>query len=213
MKIRDVMSTSVITTTPDAPLKEAALHLAREGISGIPVVDEDGAVIGVLSEADVIVKEGNGHASHGFLAWFLDPGDPWLDDRMAAKTVGDAMSAPAIVVAPDRPVAEAATLMIEEGVNRLPVVEDGVLVGIVTRADLVRAFVRSDDEVQHEIEEDVIRRILWLDRDTLRVTVKDGLVTLVGTVPTKSDLELVPSLTRRVPGVIDVESKLKSVQP
>ena len=213
MKIRDVMSTSVMTTTPETPLKEAALHLAREGISGLPVVDADGVVVGVLSEADVIAKEGNEHKAGGFLAWFLDPGDPWMDERMAARTVADAMSAPAITITPDRPVAEAATTMIEDGVNRLPVVEDGKLAGIVTRADLVRAFVRTDDEVRHEIEEDVIRRILWLDRDSLRVTVKDGLVTLDGTVPTKSDLELVPSLARRVPGVVDVESKLKSVEP
>jgi len=211
MKIRDVMSKDVLTTTPAAPLKEAALTLAREGISGLPVI-EDGVVIGVISEADVIAKEGNEHKTGGFLAWFLDPRDPWLDDRLAAKTVGDAMTSPAIVIGPDRPLSEAATLMIEDGVNRLPVVEDGVLVGLVTRADLVRAFVRTDDEVRHEIEDDVIRRVLWLERDTLRVSVENGIVTLEGKVPTKTDLELVPSFVRRVPGVVEVESRLTSVE-
>ncbi len=212
MHVRDVMSKAVLTTTAAAPLKEAALQLAREGVSGLPVVDAEGAVIGVISEADVIAKEGNEHKAGGFLAWFLDPGDPWLDERMAARTVGDAMSSPAIVIAPDRPVADAATRMIEDGINRLPVVEDGRLVGLVTRADLVRAFVRTDDEVRHEIEEDVVHRILWLDRDSLRVSVDEGIVSLEGKVPTKADLELVPSFVRRVPGVVAVESKLTSVE-
>lgn len=212
MKVRDVMSKVVITTTADTPLKDAALHLAREGVSGLPVVDVDGAVIGVFSEADVIAKEGNEHKAGGFLAWFLDPGDPWLDERMAARTVGEAMSSPAIVITPGTSVSDAATLMIEDGVNRLPVVDGGKLVGLVTRADLVRAFVRSDAEVRHEIEEDVIERILWLDRDMLRVTVEDGCVTLEGKVPTKTDLELVPSFIKHVPGVVAVESKLTSVE-
>ena len=79
------------------------------------------------------------------------------------------MSAPALTIGPNRPVTEAANTMIEEGVNRLPVVDDdGVLIGIVTRADLVRAFVRSDEEVAREIREEVIRRTLWLEPDRSR---------------------------------------------
>ena len=94
-------------------------------------------------------------------------------------------------------------MMIEEGVNRLPVVDDEErLIGIVTRADLVRAFVRSDAEIEQEIREDVIRRTLWLEPDTIQVEVADGEVRLSGEVETKTDAELIPTFVQRVPGVV-----------
>ena len=130
----------------------------------MPVVDEAGLVVGVLSEADILAKEGGEQERKGFLQWFLDPTDPWVAARFDAVTVGEAMSSPAKTISPHRPVAEAATLMLEERVNRLPVVDvDGKLVGLVSRGDLVRAFARSDAEIQREIEEDVLRRVMWLD--------------------------------------------------
>lgn len=208
MKVRDVMTTPVLTTTPETSLKQAALTLARDGVSGLPVVDASGAVVGVFSEADVIAKEGEKPRQGGAMRWLFDVGDPWREDRFAARTVGDAMTAPAKTIAPDRPVAEAATRMIEEGVNRLPVVEDDRLVGIVSRADLVRAFVRSDEEIRQEIETEVVRKALWLDPSDLRVTVADGYVTLEGLVSSTADTELLPTFTRRVPGVVAVEAKL-----
>jgi CBS domain-containing protein len=120
------------------------------------------------------------------------------------------MSAPALTIGPRRPVTNAAAMMIEEGVNRLPVIdEEERLIGIVTRADLVRAFVRSDAEVEHEIREDVIRRTLWLEPDTIVVQVENGEVRLGGEVETKSDAELIPTFVQRVPGVVSVRSKLR----
>ena len=105
---------------------------------------------------------------------------------------------------------EAATLMIEEGVNRLPVIDDEErLIGIITRADLVRAFVRSDAEVEQEIREDVIRRTLWIEPDTIQVEVEGGEVRLSGEVETKGDAELIPTFVQRVPGVVGVLSKLR----
>jgi osmotically-inducible protein OsmY len=99
--------------------------------------------------------------------------------------------------------------MLEERVNRLPVVDaDGRLLGLVSRGDLVRAFARSDEEIQREIEEDVLRRVMWLDPSDVRVTVSDGVVTLNGQVATGADVDLLPRFTRRVPGVVDVESSL-----
>jgi CBS-domain-containing membrane protein len=100
--------------------------------------------------------------------------------------------------------------MINEAVNRLPVVdEDRRLIGIVTRADLVRAFVRSDEEIAKEIREDVLRRALWIEPDSVRVVVEDGEVRLSGEVETKADAELIPSFVQRVPGVVSVLSKLR----
>jgi osmotically-inducible protein OsmY len=99
--------------------------------------------------------------------------------------------------------------MLEERINRLPVVDvDGRLMGLVSRGDLVRAFARSDEEIQHEIEEDVLRRVMWLDPSDVSVTVSDGIVTLTGQVATGADADLLPRFTRRVPGVVDVESSL-----
>ena len=119
------------------------------------------------------------------------------------------MSTPAQTITPDRPLAEAATIMLDEGVNRLPVVDtDGKLVGLVSRGDLVRAFARPDDEIRREIEEDVVRKTLWLDPATLDVTVTNGIVTLAGDVASAADAELLPTLTREVPGVVQVSSSL-----
>jgi CBS-domain-containing membrane protein len=209
MRVHEVMTTDVATTTPEALLKEAATELVRRRISGMPVVDDEGCVVGVVSEADILAKEGDEQKHGGFLQWLVDPGDPWVASRWDAVTVGDAMSAPARTILPDRTVAEAATLMLEENVNRLPVVgEDGKLVGLVSRGDLVRAFVRSDEEILREIEEDVMRRVMWLNPSEVDVTVEDGIVTLKGEVASEADADLLPKFARRVPGVVEVTSTL-----
>ena len=210
MKVKDVMTTDVATTDPDTQLKEAARELVRRRISGMPVVDSDLQVLGVVSEADILAKEGSEpRGGGGFIQWLVDPGDPWITARFDAVTVGEAMSTPAQTITPDRPIAEAATIMLDEGVNRLPVVDtDGKLVGLVSRGDLVRAFARPDDEIRREIEEDVVRKTLWLDPATLDVTVTNGIVTLAGDVASAADAELLPTLTREVPGVVQVSSSL-----
>lgn len=210
MKVQDVMTTDVATTGPGTPLKEAALELVRRRISGMPVVDGDGHVLGVVSEADILAKEGDDRrGGGGFLQWLVDPGDPWITARFDAVTVGDAMSQPAQTIAPDRPLADAATIMLDEGINRLPVVDDdGKLIGLVSRGDLVRAFARPDDEIRHEIQEDVIRKALWLDPSTVSVTVENGIVTLAGEVSSAADAELLPTFARKVPGVVEVSSTL-----
>src|SRR5262249_879082 len=105
--------------------------------------------------------------------------------------------------------AEAAARMLDGGINRLPVVEGHCLVGIVTRADLVRAFVRSDAELEQEIAEDVVRDTLWLDPNAVSIGVRGGRVTLTGTVETRTSAEILAKLVRRVPGVVSVVSDLK----
>lgn len=211
MKVHDVMSTDVVTVEPDTPLKDAALELARRRISGVPVVNADGAVLGVLSEADVIAKERTEPAGSGFLRWLLDPADPWLRKRVEATTAGEAMSTPAITIGPDRPIGDAATLMLDEGVNRLPVVdEEGRLVGLVSRADVLRSFVREDEEIRAEIEQDIVKRVLWLDPGELRVRVERGAVTVEGSVETEQDARLLETLAGRVPGVVAVSSTVRA---
>jgi CBS domain-containing protein len=208
MKIRELMTTEVVTVTPQTTLKEAATLLVQRGISGVPVVDEDGAVVGVFSEADVVVKEGREGRREGLLGWLFEQ-DISIESKLEAKTVGDAMSSPPITIGPGAPVHKAASRMVDESVNRLPVVEpDGKLVGIVTRADLVRAFTRSDEDIATEIQNEILRRTLWLDPGSVTVRVVDGEVKLAGEVETETDAELLPLFVARVPGVVSVQASL-----
>jgi CBS domain-containing protein len=210
MRVKDLMTTDVLTVRVTTQLKDAARLLAEHRISGLPVVDDDGRVLGVLSEGDILYKETGMKDRPGFFERLLSVPATGFELKLAARTVGEAMSAPAVTIGPIRPVTVAATTMIDEGVNRLPVVDDeGRLVGIVTRADLVRAFVRSDAEIEHEIREDVIRQKLWLEPDAFQVEVVGGEVRLSGEVETRTDAEMIPTLVQRVPGVVAVLSKLR----
>ena len=150
MRVAEIMTTEVLTVRPETSLKQVAEILSARGISGAPVVDEDRHVLGVVSEADIIVKERKVvppdalhrilHRTNGMSA------------KRAARTAGEAMTSPAVTVTGARRVDVAAALMLDKQVNRLPVVdEDDVLVGIVTRADLVRAFVHTDEEIAKEM--------------------------------------------------------------
>lgn len=208
MKIRDVMTRDVITVRPETPLKEAAAILAKNGISGVAVVDGDGAVVGVLSEADILFKEGGERSAHtGLLGWLFEGGST-LDQKLTARTAGEAMTAPALTIGPERPLHEAAIRMIESGVNRLPVIERSQLVGIVTRADVVRAFTRTDAEIEDEIRNEIVKRTLWMAPDAVEITVESGEVMLAGEVETATDAELLPIFVQRVPGVVSVSSAL-----
>ena len=208
MKVEDVMTRNVVTIAPTASLKDAATLLVQHGISGLPVVDESGAVVGVISERDFIVKEQGGSEVRRWLSWFVDPLAVAERPKLEAHTVGEAMSAPAITIAPRRAVAAAAQLMLGGNVGRLPVVSPAGLVGIVTRADLVRAFARSDEEIGQEIRDDVLTRQLWLDTDAVHVSVQAGEVTVTGTLPESVDPDRLAGIVARVPGVVAVTTRV-----
>jgi len=212
VKVRDLMTRDVLTLTADTPLKRAAELLARERISGAPVVDDVGRVVGVLSEADVLVKASAEAPRSGLLGWLLEPAPDYYG-KFAATRVGEAMSAPAVTIPPDRGVHEAASLMIDESVNRLPVVDDGALVGIVTRADVVRAFTRTDAQIAEEIRGEILERTLWVEPGKVTLLVVDGAVHLEGEVESEADAELLPVLVGRVPGVVSVRAVLRARAP
>jgi CBS domain-containing protein len=148
MRVKDVMTTDVVTARPEMTLKDAAREMAARGISGMPVVDDEMRVIGVISEADLVAKERHQpYEARGVLGLLVHRGVSDGERRFEARNVAEAMTAPAVTVAAYCPLTGAAERMLEGGINRLPVMHRGELVGIVTRADLVRAFVRSNDEL------------------------------------------------------------------
>lgn len=208
MHVNELMSDEVLRVSPDMSLRAVAGLLVANRISGVPVCDETAQVVGVVSEADIVLKErGRAKRPGGLLGWMLEPKLAAEDERALARTAGEAMTAPAITIAPNRSVAFAAQLMLDKQVNRLPVVDaQGNLVGIVTRADLVRAFARTDDEIAREIREEVLRTSLWTDPGAVEVDVLDGAVSLTGQLDRKSEVATLVALTARVPGVVSVQS-------
>jgi CBS domain-containing protein len=208
MRVQDVMTTDVTTVTPETPLKDAARLLLQRGVSGLPVVRGD-AVVGVLSEADLLALERGEPRSPKHRFRLMREREREISHGVAS-TVGEAMTSPPITVRPVWTVAGAASLMLDRGINRLPVVDmAGRLVGIVTRADVVRAFARTDDAIERDVREAIaFHQALVLDDSAVDVTVRAGEVALGGAVRTHSQAQRLPLVAAGVPGVVDVRSAL-----
>jgi CBS domain-containing protein len=205
MKVRDVMTEAVVTVTPDTPLKQAARRMLEHGVSGLPVVVDGDRVVGVLSETDILCKERSAPERQGLVEWVLHYGDDPPAAKLTARTAGEAMTSPAITISPRRNVADAAALMLDLRVDRLPVIDGEQLVGIVTRADLVRAFARDDGQIEDELTRNVLVTAS-LPPDAITIGVDDGKVTLGGRVEAETVAQLIESQARTIPGVVAVES-------
>jgi len=208
MRVADVMTTDVLTTTPQTPIREVARMLAERGISGLPVV-EDGRVVGVISEADVLAKARRDPGAPSALERLLHRDG--RDDKHDAHVAGEAMTAPPITVETYCSVATAASRMIEHNINRLPVLQRGRLVGIVSRADIVRAFARTDEEILADAREQVeLQQALNGDDESIAVALDpdEGDLVLTGAVRRRADAESLQSLVRTIPGVVGVRSEL-----
>jgi CBS domain-containing protein len=208
MRVADLMTTNVVTVTPETPLKDVANLLVEHRIAGVPVCDSGGQVVGVVSESDILWKELRTlPETNGLFERMLESayGD---DKRAKATTAGEAMSSPAITIEPEAPIARAARLLIEYMINRLPVVSENQLVGILARSDLVRAFRRPDEEIEREIREDLLPH-LWIDPHSLSITVAGGDVTVAGEVENHSAALSIERSVRRLPGVVSFRSELR----
>jgi CBS domain-containing protein len=212
LSVRDVMTTPVITVTPDTPLREVARLLIEHRISGVPVTDDTGTVLGVVSEADFLMKEQGPEAiHHRRVARLLGESGATRAQlaRLAARSAGEAMSTPPITVGTWYRIVEAARLMTERRINRLPIVDDQRrLVGIVSRADLVRAYLRTDQQLAHTIRHEVLLRGLMLDPATFTVDVSDGVASVSGRVERRSTAEMITHAVASVPGVIDAHANV-----
>jgi CBS domain-containing protein len=211
MRVYKLMSTPVVSVERETTLRDVARLLSERAISGVPVVDDAGRVVGVVSEADIIATERPRETPRlRVLGLLLRPETASeLEATLLARTAGEAMSSPAITVRRDCPHTQAAAVMRERRINRLPVVDDdNRLVGIVSRADLVRAFARDDDEIAKEIRSDVVLGGIVVAPGTIEVTVDRGVVTLTGEVETKGKADLLVAFVRRVAGVVSVDSQV-----
>lgn len=206
VKVIDVMTTSVTTATAETSLKEAARIMIKLGISGLPVVDDSGKVVGIITEADFVDAEAD--RSWGRRRRLLDA---LFGERRPSEAVdvGDAMSRNPICIDRESDLTEAARKMTERGIKRLPVVTpDGMLEGIVSRADVMSAFVRPDEVIEDEIHHDVVQRIMMLDPSDVEIDVDEGVVTLRGIVPNRSAARLLEELSHRLDGVVRCDSEL-----
>ncbi len=207
MKIRDLMTAEVMTIGPGASLKEAARRMVEASVSGLPVTDGSGSVVGMITEADFVKTEADRRADKRALLLRLFTRDTELPK--SERHVGDVMTSEVITIGPDADHAEAARLMKKVGIKRIPVVGDsGELLGLVSRSDVLRAFIRPDKDILDEIVNRVMTYVLWIDPKRVDLTCVDGNVVLSGRLETRSDAELLAEFTRRVDGVASLESKL-----
>jgi CBS domain-containing protein len=212
VNVSDVMTREVATVTPEAPLKEVALLMAERRISGVPVVDAFGQLLGVVSEADLLLKHrpNRPRSELGLLGWVFGDAPPPAELRKrGATTAAQAMTAPAVTTEPEASLREVASVMLDRRINRLPVVKDGRLVGIVSRADLVRAYLRADEESLRLAREHVLRDLMWLDPNEFKIQVSDGVLRISGVVDRRSDATIIRKLLGLVEGVERVVDELR----
>ncbi|HEX5295821.1 MAG TPA: CBS domain-containing protein [Streptosporangiaceae bacterium] len=200
-RVKDVMTTRVIAARADASCADLAAMLREHRVSGFPVVDGDGVVVGVISESDLLARQ-------------EAPGPRRKRPSTAELTAADLMSWPPATIGPDETVRHAARLMYARKLRRLPVIDQrGRLVGLVTRADLLSAFTRPDDEIRREVTQDVIADGFFTDPDRFTVTVKDGVVTLAGSPGSVILGRNIADQARHVEGVVAVRDRFTYPAP
>jgi CBS domain-containing protein len=202
-RVSDVMTAPVITTPEHTPVTELVGIMSTHRVSAVPIVGDDDRVVGVASEADLLAKvaatgQATAHASRKGRV-----------TKAAATSAADVMSTPALSITPDAPLSAAATKMQANNVKRLLVTgASGQLLGIVSRADLLRLYARSDKAIHQDVVDQVLRRAMWIDANQVQVHVNNGVVTLTGTVGRRTTAEIAARLTAKVPGVVAVVNEV-----
>ena len=194
MQVVDLMTTDIITVTPETPIREAAQLMFRNRVSGLPVCGADSCLVGIITEAD-------------FLR--LEVAREEATQLTPVETVGQVMQTDVVTIGPDASLSDAAKVMVVPEIKRLPVVTDrSEVLGIISRMDVVAAFTRPDDIIEDEIREDLLRRVLFVDPDDIAVQVSEGVVVFTGEIGTRDEARLLGELAKRLDGVVRVENKL-----
>ncbi|MER5975040.1 CBS domain-containing protein [Streptomyces sp. NPDC001857] len=205
--VEELMSRDVVRARRDTPFKELVRLLEENDVSAVPVVDELDRALGVVSEADLLRKSADQADPSGRTP--MPHVEAWERAKAEGSRAEELMSAPPVCARPGWTVVEAARLMEAQNVKRLPVVDEADrLLGIVSRSDLLRVFLRRDEAIREEITGDLLRRTLGLDPRDVSAEVRDGRVTLAGTVEYRSLLPVIEQLCRGVDGVVSVSANL-----
>ncbi|MCW8087277.1 CBS domain-containing protein [Sabulicella glaciei] len=223
MIARDVMTRSLVTVRPEMPVASLASLLSERGISGVPVTDEKGCLLGIVTEGDLLRRiAAPRDEKPGLLAGlFGDAGTLAAQfSRAHGRTVADVMTREVETVTPGAPLPAIATLMEQRGIRRVPVTEEGMLLGVVSRADLLRALLAESPEATQaddaEIRRELARRLReqpWADRHFLHASVREGAVTLSGFARNPEVARALRVLAEGVPGVRHVSVDLAPPPP
>jgi CBS domain-containing protein len=192
--VGEIMTSDVVCASRETSPEDVLRLLNRHRIRALPVVDHDDKVVGVVSGTDL---------AHGRTARTRPRGS-------AATAAGELMTTPAVTVHPEQRVSDAARVMERHGVDRLPVVdEEDRIIGIATRRDLLRAFLRTDEEIRRQVIEEVLAGTLGLPSGAVAVSVREGMVVLEGCLPDRGDVASLVRSTWRVDGVVGVLNHLR----
>ena len=215
--VQEVMTVDPVTVAPTASVKRLAGVLIDHDIHCVPVVDSEGRLLGVVSEADLIVREGyptvRSHTLAGAITDALaEHRHHWLQ-RTAGTTAADLMTPNVTTCRPDEPVAIVTRRLLSHGLKMLPVVADGMVVGVLSRRDVLRTLQQPDEDIRDRLAA-VANDPLWMpDQHAVTFSVADGVVSVTGSVLYKSDAAVVLSIVRQLPGVIQVVDELTWQEP
>jgi CBS domain-containing protein len=209
--VEELMTRKVVTVGVDTTYREVVALMDRHRVSALPVCDADGRPVGIVTSADLILKQDPAVREE-----LLPTGARAHVEQVkaAATTAGELMTTPVLTVRPHQTVAQAVRLLHHFDIKHLPVVgEAGQLVGIVSRGDLLRVFLRDDEEIEREVTEQVLGRPYVAETVEVGVRVEGGVVRLEGHARRRRDLEALVDLVREVDGVVAVDSQVSCMVP
>ena len=217
-RVRDYMTEEVISARPDASFKQVVELMTVYDISGIPIVDGDGRLLGIVTEADLLAKEARTGARRprlvAYLADLVGTQNAIEAHKAEGRTASELMTSELVTARPDEELRKAARRMATEGVKRLPVTDtDGALVGMLSRHDVIHAFDRSDGNLLESVERFLHENLFVQPEAGIDVAVADGIVTLDGWVRYDGDRRVAEALTASVDGVVGVDNHLRFLHP
>ncbi|MEV7098611.1 CBS domain-containing protein [Amycolatopsis sp. NPDC051045] len=210
--VGDVMTRAVITVGPELPFKDLVQVIVTSGVSAVPVVTPEGTMIGVVTEADLLCRQAHeddvpGAACPHFAGHLTK--EDWR--KAAGQTAATLMSTSPDTTSPAATLPAVARLLTQRRVRRLFVLQDEKLVGVVARRDVLRSFLRTDDDVQSDVDHTVFDEALHANRNNVLASVEHGVVLLTGRLEYEADVATAERMTRAVPGVVDVRNRMDFV--